>query len=58
MTFREHSKRSSRCGSQGETEGKTLTWQYLRAINHQLRVLGPMMNQLTSTGVFLRRRRR
>ncbi len=31
---------------------KTLTWQYLRAVNHQLRVLGPMMNRLTSTGVF------
>lgn len=31
---------------------KTLTWQYLRAVNHQLRVLGPLMNRLTSTGVF------
>ena len=31
---------------------KTVTWQYLRAVNHQLRVLGPMMNRLTSTGVF------
>ena len=31
---------------------KTLTWQYLQAVNHQLRTLGPIMNRLTSTGVF------
>ena len=29
-----------------------MTWQYLRAVNHQLRVLGPVVNRLTSTGVF------
>lgn len=31
---------------------KTLTWRYLQAINHQLRTLGPIINGLTSTGVF------
>ena len=31
---------------------KTLTWRYLQAVNHQLRTLGPIMNRLTSTGVF------
>jgi len=31
---------------------KTLTWRYLQAINQQLLTLGPMMNRLTSTGVF------
>jgi hypothetical protein len=31
---------------------KTLTWHYLRTINHQIRTLGPLMNRLESTGVF------
>jgi len=31
---------------------KTETWQYLQAINKQVRTLGPIMNRLTSTGVF------
>ena len=31
---------------------KTLTWRYLQAANHQLKTLGPIMNRLTSTGVF------
>jgi hypothetical protein len=30
----------------------TLTWHILRVVNHPLRVLGPLMNRLTSTGVF------
>lgn len=34
------------------TQKKTLTWRYLQAVNHQLQVLGPIMNRLTSTGVF------
>ena len=32
---------------------KTLTWRYLQAVNHQLKTLGPIMNRLTSTGVFI-----
>ncbi len=32
--------------------GKTLTWRYLQAVNHQVRTLGPVMNRLRSTGVF------
>jgi len=35
------------------SDEKTLTWRYLQAVNHQLRSLGPIMNRLTSTGVFL-----
>jgi len=35
-----------------KSDGKTLTWRYLQAVNHQLRTLGPTMNRLTSTGVF------
>jgi hypothetical protein len=35
-----------------ESDEKTMTWRYLRAVNHQLRTLGPIMNRLTSTGVF------
>ncbi len=31
---------------------KTMTWRYLQTVNHQLRTLGPIMNRLTSTGVF------
>ena len=31
---------------------KTLTWRYLQAANHQVKTLGPLMNRLTSTGVF------
>ena len=31
---------------------KTLTWRYLQAVNRQLRILGPIMNRLTSTGAF------
>ena len=35
-----------------KSDEKTLTWRYLQAVNHQLRTLGPIMNRLTSTGVF------
>ncbi len=31
---------------------KTMTWRYLQAVNRQVRVLGPVLNRLTSTGVF------
>ncbi len=31
---------------------KTVTWRYLQTINRQVRVLGPILNRLTSTGVF------
>jgi hypothetical protein len=31
---------------------RTEAWQYLRTVNEQVRVLGPIMNRLTSTGVF------
>jgi len=31
---------------------KTLTWRYLQAVNHQVSVLGPIMNRLRSTGVY------
>lgn len=31
---------------------KTLTWRYLQAVNHQLRNLGPVLNRLSSTGVW------
>ncbi len=33
-------------------ENKTLTWRYLQEVNRQLSVLGPIMKQLTSTGVY------
>jgi hypothetical protein len=32
---------------------RTLTWQYLQLVNRQLRTIGPSMNHLTSTGLFL-----
>ena len=31
---------------------RTVTWRYLQAVNRQLRTLGPIMNRLTSTGLF------
>ncbi|PIU92674.1 MAG: hypothetical protein COS65_16655 [Armatimonadetes bacterium CG06_land_8_20_14_3_00_66_21] len=31
---------------------KTVTWQYLQMVNRQLKTLGPIMNRLTSTGVY------
>jgi hypothetical protein len=34
------------------SDEKTLNWRYLQAVNHQLRTLGPIVNRLTSTGVF------
>ncbi|MES2373345.1 MAG: hypothetical protein V4557_12245 [Bacteroidota bacterium] len=33
-------------------ENKTLTWRYLQEVNRQLSVLGPIMKQLKSTGVY------
>lgn len=35
-----------------QSDEKTPTWRYLQAVNHQVRILGPIMNRLTSTGVF------
>ncbi len=35
-----------------KADEKTITWEYLRAVNHQVRILGPRMNRLFSTGVF------
>jgi hypothetical protein len=36
-----------------DTQGrKTVSWQYLQAINKHVRTLGPMMNHLESTGVY------
>lgn len=35
-----------------EKGDKTETWQYLQTVNLQVRALGPIMNQLRSTGVF------
>lgn len=35
-----------------DKEGRrTVTWSYLRMVNEQLRVIGPIMNRLRSTGV-------
>ena len=31
---------------------RTVSWQYLQMVNRQLKTMGPMMNTLTSTGVF------
>jgi hypothetical protein len=31
---------------------KTPTWRYLQVVNRQVRILGPIMNHLRSTGVF------
>ncbi len=31
---------------------RTDSWRYLQLVNHHLRTLGPIMNRLTSTGVF------
>ena len=31
---------------------RTPSWQYLQMVNQQLKVIGPMMNSLTSTGVY------
>ena len=33
-------------------ENRTLTWRYLQEVNRQLSILGPMIKQLTSTGVY------
>ena len=35
-----------------ENERKTVTWRYLQMVNHQVKALGPVMNRLTSTGVY------
>ena len=35
-----------------ETGLKTATWYALRAVNEQLRVIGPLVNRLRSTGVY------
>ena len=35
-----------------KADEKTPTWRYLQSVNHQLLTLGPIMNRLTSTGVF------
>lgn len=36
-----------------DTEGhKTLTWHFIKEINRQLRLIGPIMNHMTSTGVY------
>jgi len=35
-----------------QSDKKTPTWRYLQAVNHELRTLGPIMNRLSSTGVF------
>jgi len=29
-----------------------VTWRYLQTVNRQIRIVGPIMNRLTSTGVF------
>jgi hypothetical protein len=34
------------------TGNKTPTWRYLQMVNHHLKVVGPVMNGLTSTGLF------
>ncbi|MHB8897671.1 MAG: hypothetical protein ACYC6Y_02870 [Thermoguttaceae bacterium] len=34
------------------SDEKTPTWRDLQAVNHQLRTLGPIVNRLSSTGVF------
>ena len=33
-------------------QNKTLSWYYLKEVNRQISTLGPIMNQLTSTGVY------
>lgn len=33
-------------------QNKSVTWYYLKEVNRQILTLGPLMNQLTSTGVF------
>ena len=35
-----------------ENDSKTMTWHYLRTVNHQVKTLGPLMNSLESTGVY------
>jgi len=35
-----------------KNENKSLTWYYLQEVNRQLSVLGPIINQLNSTGVY------
>ncbi|MCL5269217.1 MAG: hypothetical protein M1457_01355 [bacterium] len=36
----------------GADGDKTLTWDYLQSVNHEVATLGPLMNQMTSTGVY------
>lgn len=33
-------------------QNRTLTWRYLQEVNRQLSILGPIVNQMTSTGVY------
>ena len=35
-----------------KSENKTLTWYYLQEVNRQLSVLGPIIKQLSSTGIY------
>ncbi len=35
-----------------EARNRTIAWAYLKMVNEQLKVLGPMMKKLTSTGVY------
>ncbi len=48
-TYYQHSYRYAPIDGQGR---RTETWSYLQLVNHHLRVLGPVMNQLRSTGVY------
>jgi len=36
----------------GPEDRKTLTWRYVQMVNHQVKVLGPILNRLQSTGVY------
>lgn len=35
-----------------KNENKTMTWQYLQMVNRQVKTLGPVMNGLSSSGVY------
>jgi hypothetical protein len=41
-----------RYGAVTEQGSRTVTWSYMRMVNDQVRVLGPTMRRLKSTGVF------
>ena len=49
FTYYAHGYGYAPIGPDGE---KNITWTYLQAVNHEVKTLGPLMNQLESSGLY------